>query len=69
MMAAKRLQGVCAFHNLALWWVGASRGGDQGTALLWDQLGGCTAVWAALATGLHGSGAERLEGSQEAATQ
>jgi len=39
----------------------------QGPALLWEQLGVCTAVWAA--TGLHGSGAEGLEGSQEAATQ
>ena len=67
VMAAKRLQGVCGVHKLALWWVGAARGGDQGPALLWEQLGGCTAVWAA--TGLHGSGAEGLEGSQEAATQ
>ena len=67
VMAAKRLQGVCGVHKLALWWVGAARDGDQGPALLWEQLGGCTAVWAA--TGLHGSGAEGLEGSQEAATQ
>ena len=67
VMAAKRLQGVCGVHKLALWWVGAARGGDQGPALLWEQLGGCTAVWAA--TGLHGSGADGLEGSQEAATQ
>ena len=67
VMAAKRLQGVCGVHKLALWWVGAARGGDQGPALLWEQLGGCTAVWAA--TGLHCSGAEGLGGSQEAATQ
>lgn len=67
VMAAKRLQGGCGVHKLALRWVCAARGGNRGPAMLWEQLRGCTAVWAA--TGLHGSGAEGLEGSQEAATQ
>ena len=67
VMAAKRLQGGCGVHKLALRWVCAARGGNRGPAMLWEQLRGCTAVGAA--TGLHCSGAEGLGGSQEAATQ